>query len=139
MFAVGLTKLDLMMQIESKILQLKSSRSYHVTFPTLLFHFLQKKAEKVLSCHYQTVKHSITDNIVPEKVLKTRIKASNVELTEQEFEIVVCQLRKERLLSVQLLESGEKVMARSRIMLPMSPTSKRLIGFDKILVQSVPR
>ena len=69
----------------------------------------QKKAEKVLSCHYQSVKHSITDNIVPEKVLKARLKASNIELSEQEFEIVICQLRKDRLLSVHLSENGEKV------------------------------
>jgi hypothetical protein len=46
---------------------------------------------------------------VPEKVLKARLKASNVELSQQEFEIVICQLRKERLVSVHLLESGEKV------------------------------
>ncbi|CAB3981770.1 charged multivesicular body 7-like [Paramuricea clavata] len=75
----------------------------------VLLSSVKKKAEKVLSCHYQSVKHSITDNIVPEKVLKARLKASNVELSQQEFEIVICQLRKERLVSVHLLENGEKV------------------------------
>ena len=62
-----------------------------------------------MSCHYQSVKHPITDNIVPENVLKARLKASNFELSDQEFEIVICQLRKEKLVSLHLLESGEKV------------------------------
>ena len=56
------------------------------------------------------MKHAITDNIVPEKVIKTRLKASNIELSDQEFEIVICQLRKERLVSVHVLESEEKVL-----------------------------
>ena len=49
---------------------------------------------------------------MPENVLKTRLKANNFELSDQEFEIVICQLRKEKLVSLHLLESGEKVELR---------------------------
>ena len=49
---------------------------------------------------------------MPENVLKTRLKASNFELSDQEFEIVICKLRKEKLVSLHLLESGEKVELR---------------------------
>ena len=46
---------------------------------------------------------------MPEKVLKTRLHANSIELSEQEFEIVICQLRKDRLVSVHMLENNEKV------------------------------
>lgn len=63
----------------------------------------------MLSCHHQSVKYPSTDNIVPENVLKARLKASNVNLSGQQFEIVVCYLRRERSVTIHSLESGEKV------------------------------
>ncbi|XP_046850097.1 charged multivesicular body protein 7-like isoform X2 [Xenia sp. Carnegie-2017] len=75
----------------------------------LLLHQVEKKAERILSYHYQYVKHSTTDNIIPENVLKSRLKAGNLELSEHEFEVVICQLRKEKKLSVHVLENGEKI------------------------------
>ena len=61
------------------------------------------------------MKHSITDSIVPEKVLKARLCASNIELSEKEFEIVTCQLRKEKLVSVHLLQNEEKVKSLQHV------------------------
>ena len=63
----------------------------------------------MLSCHHQTANHSPTDNIVPEKVLKARLLANNLKLSDQELDIIICQLRKERKVSVHVSESGEKV------------------------------
>lgn len=75
-----------------------------------MFCLPQKKAELLLSCHYKTVKHSLTDNIVPAKVLKARLKANNINISEQEMDIIICHLRKEGKVSVHILDNEEQVM-----------------------------
>ena len=77
----------------------------------------KEKSESLLQLHHHSVEHDSTDHVLPLEVVRSRCRSSGQFVDDNELELVLCCLQKEKMIVIGESEDGLKVNLKKPVKL----------------------